>query len=89
MYGSKCGVRGGVVWFQPMSTQLYTGAQGNFVDLTPLLTYSFFSPDLVPTPTLQHNVSPPPPPGTGHIIQGHIVKGGGARDRKLWFSCEV
>ncbi len=40
VYKRECGGRGGVAESKPMSTaQLYTGAQINFGDLTPYLTY--------------------------------------------------
>ncbi len=39
VYEPKCGRRGGVVVSQTMSTAVHTGAQINFGDLTPYLTY--------------------------------------------------
>ncbi len=42
LYEPKCVGRGGVAWPQPMS--LYAGAQINFGDLTPYLTYDYRIP---------------------------------------------
>jgi hypothetical protein len=43
VYEPKCGGSGGVAESQPMSTAVHNahGAQINFVDLTPYLTYDF------------------------------------------------
>jgi hypothetical protein len=45
-YESKCWGRGGgeVAGSQPMSTAVHTGAQINFGDLTPYLTYGYMVP---------------------------------------------
>ncbi len=43
-YEPKCGGRGGVAGSQPMSTVVHTGAQKNFKDLTPYLTYGYMVP---------------------------------------------
>ncbi len=41
---SNAGEGGGVAWSQPMSTAVHMGAQTNFRDLNPYLTYGFYLP---------------------------------------------